>query len=235
MAKRDRVQLSETERQQLIDTTTKGKASARKIKRANILRLADQGQTDTQIATILSTTVSTVHRTRQRFVQEGVAWALNETPRCGRPKSLDGKQEAFLIAIACTDAPEGRKRSSVRLLADQLVELNVCDTISRETVRRTLKKNETKPWRRKQGCFSQIGADFIWRMEAILDLYAQPYDPLRPVISFDETPYQLIGETRIPLPVAKGMPALYDYEDQRNGTCNLFVIFNPFWGGAMSR
>lgn len=148
MAEKYVVVLSEQERKQLTDITTKGKAGARKIKRSNILLLADNGKTDTEIASLLSTTVSTVHRTRQRLVEEGFSAVLSDKPRQGRPSSLSGKQEAFLIALACTSAPDGRKRWTVRLLADHLVELKVCDAISRETVRRRLKK--TKPSRGRE-------------------------------------------------------------------------------------
>ena len=153
MAEKYVVTLSDEERNQLTDITTKGKAGARKIKRANILRLADSGTTDTEIASLLQTPVSTVHRTRQRFVEEGLSAALSEKARPGRPRRLDGKQEAFLIAMVCTDAPDGRKRWTVRLLADHLVELSVCEAISRETVRRTLKKTKRSRGSENSGVF----------------------------------------------------------------------------------
>lgn len=153
MAEKYVVTLSDEERNHLTDITTKGKAGARKINRAHILRLADSGKTDTEIGSLLQTPVSTVHRTRQRCVEEGFLAALSEKPRPGRPRCLDGKQEAFLIALACTNAPDGRKRWTVRLLGDHLVELKVCDAISRETVRRTLKKTKRSRGSRNSGVF----------------------------------------------------------------------------------
>lgn len=74
-----------------------------------------------------------------------------------------------------------------------------------------------------------MGADFVWRMEAILDLYAEGYDPLYPQVCFDEMPYQLVSETRQSQAVQPGKPARYDYEYRREGTCNLFMMFGCPW------
>jgi hypothetical protein len=75
-----------------------------------------------------------------------------------------------------------------------------------------------------------VGADFVWRMEEVLDLYAEAEDPQRPRVCFDEMPYQMIAETRVPLPMQSGQVECYDYEYRRKGTCNLFLFFNPFAG-----
>lgn len=92
---------------------------------------------------------------------------------------------------------------------------------------RDAKKNDTKPWQRKEWCFPTIGADFVWRMEDVLDLYAEPADPARPRVCLDEVPAQLVSETHAPAPTAPGEPARYDYEYKREGTCNLFVLAQP--------
>jgi hypothetical protein len=89
------------------------------------------------------------------------------------------------------------------------------------------KKNDTKPWQRKEWCFPTIGAEFVWRMEDILDLYADAPDPTRPRICLDEVPVQLVSETQTPALPAPGAPARYDYEYKREGTCNLFVLTQP--------
>jgi transposase len=104
------------------------------------LLLADEGRTDEEVAEALLTSVSTVERTRKRFVEGGIDQALNESPRPGGKRKLTGKQEAYLVALACSDPPEGKKRWSMQLLADRLVELEIVEEISDETVRRTLKK-----------------------------------------------------------------------------------------------
>lgn len=134
------VDLSEEEKTDLKSLTKKGKTSARKLKRAHVLLLANQGETDKQIAKALGVGTSTVERIRKRFVQGGLEDALNERPRPGGERKLDGKQEAYLLALASSDPPEGKKRWTMQLLADRLVELEVVDSLSDETVRRTLKR-----------------------------------------------------------------------------------------------
>jgi transposase len=134
------VDLSEEEKTDLKSLTKKGKTSARKLKRAHVLLLANQGETDKQIAKALGVGTSTVERIRKRFVQGGLEDALNERPRPGGERKLDGKQEAYLLALASSDPPEGKKRWTMQLLADRLVELKVVDSLSDETVRRTLKR-----------------------------------------------------------------------------------------------
>jgi transposase len=108
--------------------------------RLEILLRADEGDTDQEIADELGVHPSTVQRVRRRFVEHGLDAALTDRPRPGAPPKLDGKQEAMVIALACTDAPAGRDRWSVRLLARRAVELEVVEAVSRETIRRVLKK-----------------------------------------------------------------------------------------------
>ena len=140
MNKRYIVDLTADERAGLLALLNKGVAPARKLTRARILLLADEGGTDREIAAALHVHPATVERTRRRFVEGGVERALSERPRPGGRPKLDGKQEAYLIALACSRAPEGRAQWTMQLLADRLVELRVVDAISDETVRRTLKK-----------------------------------------------------------------------------------------------
>lgn len=137
------VDLTKEEKKQLIELTQKGHKSARKIKRANILLLADAGKTDAEITESLHTSIPTVERTRKNFVEGGgLDFALNERRRPGRTPKLDAKGETVLIALAQSAPPEGRKRWTLQMLSDRLVELNVVETISRETVRQVLKKTD---------------------------------------------------------------------------------------------
>jgi transposase len=134
------VDLDERERNELEQLTTKGRSGARKIRRARILLLADDGRIDKEIASFLGSAVTTVERVRKRFVEEGLEAALSERPRPGAARKLDGRQEAFLMALACSDVPEGKGHWSMRMLAERLVELEVVDEKSDETLRRTLKR-----------------------------------------------------------------------------------------------
>jgi transposase len=135
------VDLSEEEKDELRSLTKKGKTSARKLNRARVLLLADEGETDKHIAKAVGVGTSTVERIRKRFVEDGgVEGALNERPRPGGERKLSGKQEAHLLALACSDPPRGKKQWTMQLLADRLLELEVVDGISDETLRRTLKR-----------------------------------------------------------------------------------------------
>ena len=136
------VDLTKEERTYLLDFIKSDKQSARKLNRARILLHADEGKSDREIAAALHTGTATVHRTRQRFVSGNLAGALNERPRLGGQKKLDEKGEAVLETLAHSKPPAGRKRWTLHLLADRLVQLNVVECISHETVRQELKKND---------------------------------------------------------------------------------------------
>jgi hypothetical protein len=107
-----------------------------------------------------------------------------------------------------------------------MVQLTGHAKLSRETVRRRLVENELKPWRKEMWCVPTIDAEYVARMEDVLELYAQPPDRKQPVVCFDESPTQLIGETRAPVPAKPGQLERYDYEYRRNGTVNLFVFLD---------
>ena len=135
------VDLEDDERTELLDMIKSGAHSARKLNRVHILLLADEGKTDAEIAEALHTGTATVQRVRQRFVEGNLENALNERRRPGGAKRLNQKGEAVLETLAHSKPPDGRKRWTLQLLADRLVELKVVDSISHETVRKEVKKN----------------------------------------------------------------------------------------------
>jgi putative transposase len=140
MAKKYIVTLKDDERAQLLALTKRGKVAARRLTRAHMLLQAETGLSDETIAQALHIGPATVEQIRQRFVEEGLEAALTERPRPGGQCKLGGKQEVFLIALACSTPPAGRTCWTMQLLADTLIALRVVDAISDETVRRTLKK-----------------------------------------------------------------------------------------------
>jgi transposase len=223
---RYRVELTQDERNELTALLSGGKHASRKLKRAQILLAADAGASDAEIERSVGAGGSTVYRIKRRFVEGGVAAALSEQPRTGAARKLTGKEEALLIATACSGPPAGRKRWTLELLADEIVRLTEHDGLSRETVRRRLAENQLKPWRKDMWCIPRVDAEYVARMEDVLDLYGEAADPKRPVVCFDESPNQLIGEVRAPIPAAPGQPQRYDYEYRRNGTVNLFVFLD---------
>ena len=223
---RYRVELSQAEREELRALLSGGKHAARKLKRAQILLAADAGTNDEEIAVSVGVGGSTVYRTKRRFVLGNLEAALSEEPRPGAERKLSGKEEALLVATACSKPPAGRKRWTLELLADEMVRLTEHADLSRETVRRRLAENDLKPWRKDMWCIPRVDGTYVARMEDVLDLYAEAPDPRRPVVCFDESPTQLIGEVRLPIPAAPGHPERYDCEYRRNGTVNLFVFLD---------
>jgi transposase len=209
---RYRVDLSEAERAQLTALLNGGRHAARKIKRAQILLAADAGLSDDIIASSVSVGGSTVYRTKRRFVEGNLELALSEDARPGAERKLSGKEAALLVATACSSPPEGRKRWTLDLLADAMVRLTEHEDLSRETVRRRLAEDDLKPWRRNMWCIPQVDGTYVARMEDVLDLYAEDADPKHPVVCFDESPTQLIGEVRAPIPAEPGQPERYDCE-----------------------
>src|SRR5436853_522860 len=220
------VELSQAERGELTTMLSKGKRAARKLKRAQILLAADAGCSDEEIARTVAVSGSTVYRTKRRFVEGNLERALSEEQRPGAERKLTGKEEALLVATACASPPPGRSRWTLELLADAMVKLTEHESLSGETVRRRLAENGLKPWRRDMWCIPRVDGEYVARMEDVLDLYAEAPDPKRPVVCFDESPVQLIGEVRQPIPAEPGQLERYDYEYRRNGTVNLFVVLD---------
>ncbi len=143
--KSHRVKLTEHERQYLQTIVASGKDKARKITRCRILLLADEakGKTDEEIADALHVCLATIFNIRRRYCQGGLERAICEAARSGQPPKFTGKSMARITAIACSKPPEGRSRWSLRLLADHIVELDIVETISYQSVRTILKKTNS--------------------------------------------------------------------------------------------
>ena len=146
MPKKYIVHLSNEERVALESIVSKGVSNVRQIRRAHTLLLSDAGKTDEEIASLLHITTVTAAQTRKRWCTERLSRNLADQPKPGRKRKLDGKQEAFLVALACSDAPSGREHWPLRMLSDKLLELGVIDEpVSYETVRDRLKKTNSSP------------------------------------------------------------------------------------------
>ena len=235
------VRLTAEERNQLEHAVRAGRSSARVTNRARILLKTDEGWSASRVSQALDVAEGTALRIKRRFAEEGLAGALKDRPQAHRYRKLDDLGEAHLIALACSSAPEGHEHWNLRLLADRMVALGVVESLSHETVRLHLKKTPSsrgrslKPWQMKEWCIPKVSADFVAHMEDVLELYAEPYDPQRPVVCFDETSTQLLADARPPLPAAPGQPRREDYEYRREGTRNLFLACEPWPAGGTWR
>lgn len=234
MKRRD-ITLSREERQDLETLTRKGTVSARKVQRAKMLLKADtlgEHLSDAEIARQLECASTTVWRAKRLYAEQGLEAAL-EYARAVRfkPRKLDGRGEATLIALSCGEPPEGRCEWTLRLLADKLVELEVVTSISPEAVRRTLKKSTlTAPSRAVVHPATRQCRVRSARIEEVLDVYERPVDLRRPVVCLDERPCFLIGDTQEVIPAKPGQLVRFDYQYVRNGNATVFGLFAPHLG-----
>jgi len=143
------VHLRNKERKQITGMLNKGRESARVLRRASILRQLDQGQTPAQVANNVGVAPKTVRAIARRYEEEGVEPALYERQRPGQPRVLDAGPSQRIIAMVCSQAPAGRARWSVRLIAQEAVQRKLVPRVGRETIRILLQHHELKPWREK--------------------------------------------------------------------------------------
>ena len=171
-----RVELSQSERDHLDALLSGGRHATRKIKRAQILVAANDGLSDEVIAATLKVSGSTIYRTKRRFVEANLEGALSEEPRPGVERKLSSKEEALLVATACSKPPPGRARWTLELLADEMVRLTDHEELSSETVRRRLAENHLKPWRKDMWCIPKVDGEYVARMEDV-----STFMPRRPI------------------------------------------------------
>src|ERR1044071_3103549 len=151
MVKRYRVTLTDAERDRLVSLSRKRTASVRMVRRAQALLLAAGDQTDEEIGERVRMSVTTLERLRRRFVEEGLEASLRERPRPGARPKLGPKEQAFVVALACTKPPEGRHRWTMPLPPDRVVELQIVPDITDEAIRRLLKRTRSSPGSRRSG------------------------------------------------------------------------------------
>jgi transposase len=219
------VDLTSNEEAQLKDILRGGTHRSRRVMRAQILLLANQGKSPGELKAALPTSSSTIYRCCRRFVEGGLRHALNDRHRQGGTQKLDAKDVATLVAIACSKAPEGRKRWTLKLLNERFIALTDHDSVSSETLRRRLQELDLKPWQKRMWCIADVTPEFIARMEHILQLYALPEDVDFPVVCFDETLKQLVEEVKPPLPMKPGQSVREDHHYRRNGSTSLAMFF----------
>ena len=164
-AKLYRVNLTREEREHLLGITRRGRSSGRKVKRSLILCKADEGLTDQQVAEALMVGPATVGRVRQRFVEGGLKRALDDPPRPGQRRKLDGRQEAHLVAVACSAAPEGHTQMDVAIARRRGGEAGIDRLYLQGDGQTGAEKNELKPWRKKEWCIPKVSAEFVACME----------------------------------------------------------------------
>lgn len=185
---------------------------ARVIYRANALNLRTKGFTLAEVADILEITSRTVFNIEQNYEEFGLSRALHDDPRPGAPLEFDDRVRSQIIAMVCTDPPEGFDRWTVRLLKEKAIKEDIVDSISHETIRVILEEHDLKPWRQRSWCVPKLDDEFIERMEDVLKVYERDYDESNPVVCLDEKPIQLLEDVRPISGIAPGEERKVDYE-----------------------
>jgi len=139
------LKLKQKDREELKEFLSVGKRSARAIKRAMMLKYLDEGKHSSEIIDLLDTSLPTIYKVKNRYHEEGLEAALSERPRCGQPRKIGRREEAYITSIACSKPPKGRKRWTIESITDTVIELGYIEKVSRESVRKVLKKANSNP------------------------------------------------------------------------------------------
>ena len=205
---------------------------ARVVRRANILNCLHLEYGPVEIAAILNIDRSTVTNVGSVYIESGLDAALYDDERSGRPIDFDDRERSRIIAMVCTNPPDGKYRWTLDLIVEEAEKRGLIDRkISREEIRIILQQHDLKPWQEKMWCIGKLDEEYIRKMEDVLDVYARPYNEKRPVICIDEKIAPLIGDTRERiLPKKSGDVLKKDYEYNRNGSVNVFCAVEPKTG-----
>src|SRR6184192_1598999 len=226
------VRLSGEERERLETLIRKGKSPARRVLKARILLKADiseagKGWSDSRIIEALETSPSMVYRVRKQLVEEGFEAVLSRKPRAmpAVARIFDGEKAGLF------QAAQGTRTLDLAAVGEQGRRTRHCRSCQRQHDRARAQKNTLQPHRRQHWVIPpKANSAFVAAMEDVLAVYTRPRDGDCPLVCLDETSKQLIAETRVPIPMKAGRPARFDYEYERNGTANLFMMFAPLEG-----
>lgn len=208
----------------------KTSSDARVIYRANALNLRHKGFTLIEVADILEITSRTVLNIEQNYDQRGLDSALHDDPRPGQPIRFDDRIKSHIVALVCSDPPEGFDRWTLELIQEKVIKDDIVDSISHEMIRIILQEHDLQPWRQRSWCVPALDEEFIEKMEDVLKVYERPLNGSRPLVCLDEKPVQLLDHVRPPSGIEPGKIRKVDFEYQRNGTCSVFCAVEPLAG-----
>ena len=213
--------------QKLIRTGLKGHENVRAI----TLLFRDLGkQSRAEIAEALNITPRTVTNTCHNYNDHGLDRALKDDPRPGRPIKFDARTAAEIVALTCSEPPDGFDRWTLELLQEKSAERGIVESISKEKIRVMLKEHDLKPWLQKMWCVPELDEQYIKRMEKILDLYERGDTVEKPLVCLDEKPVLLREDSREAILEKEGSRKKVDYEYIRHGKANVFFAIEPYGG-----
>ena len=212
-AQKRRIALERQQRADLKKLVRSGIHSARMIRNARVLLLADETPTirNEEMAKQCGCHTDTIRRIKKRFCDAGLWAALEDQPRPGGKRKLSGEAEALVIATACSPVPSGADHWTLDLLVQRLQEDQHIQ-VHRNTIQRVLLRNDRKPWKKRMWCIPTVDEEFTARMLDVLEVYERPYDPTKPQVCVDEKHHQLLDEKRAPVPIRPGKERREDAE-----------------------
>ncbi len=201
----------------------------RVIRRCNILNCLHRGYASGEIANILNIDPKTVTNVGHAYLELGLERALYDDERSGRPIDIDDRIRSRIVAMVCSNPPEGTYRWTLDLIVEEVSKREiVSEPISREAVRLILKEHDLKPWQEKMWCVADLNEEYITRMEDVLDVYERPYDESNPMVCVDEKPVALISDVKDRVTAQNpGEITKIDYEYKRGGSANVFCAVEP--------
>lgn len=218
--------INTTDREEIL-RLIKTASNARTIYRANALNLRYKGFSAAEVANFIEITPRTVFNIEKNYEEGGLKKALYDDPRPESPCQFDDRIKSQLIALVCSNPPEGFDRWTLELIKQKAIKNKIVPSISRETIRVILQEHDLKPWRQKSWCVPALDEEFIERMEDVLSVYEKDYDPKKPVVCVDEKPIQLLSDSRPSSGIVPGEIKKVDYEYKRMGTANVFCAVEP--------
>jgi len=204
--------------------------NAREIYRANCLNLRNKGLSIVEVADFLEITTRTVYNIENNYETGGLEKALKDDPRPGTPVRLDEGVKSHVVAVVCSNPPEGFDRWTLELIRENLLEQKRVDAISTESIRMILKEHDLKPWQQQSWCVPELDEAFIESMEDVLEVYNRKLDTEYPLVCLDEKPIQLLEDKRPASGLTPGHCRRQDFEYKRKGTCNVFMAIEPKQG-----
>lgn len=205
-------------------------APGHEVVRAMTLILRNNGQTRSDVANVLDITTRTVTNTCNNYINHGIDRSLKDDPRPGQPMVFDDRIKSNIVALVCSEPPEGFDRWTLELIKSKVEDEGLVDSISKEKIRIILSEHDLKPWQQRMWCVPELTEEYIQRMEAILDLYERGDSKDFPLVCLDEKPIVLFEDSRPAVLMDEGSSKKVDYEYKRNGTANAFVAVEPFGG-----
>jgi hypothetical protein len=224
------LELSVVDQNEIAELKQTGALRERDWRRVRILELLHIGWNLTHTGQAVGTYPREVRRVGWRYLEHGLHAALTDDPRPSPPALLDHRDESAIVAMVCSEPPDGRARWTVRLVAEEVRKRGIVKKIERESVRKVLAKHDLKPWRKKMWCVPRLDEEYVARMEDVLNTLARPPSAKAPVVALDERPVQLLDAAREGTPCSPQRIAREDYEYVRRGVANVYCIVAPHEG-----